>query len=179
MASKATLFPTPKCAIDMKTRTPWSGDWRAVLRQGLERLGYTRVTDLVHRRGGRVTFSELARELGGEDLAPKQIEWTMRDEAKTDYEYLYFVKVALINYILDRLASWKPELGFEFQAIGPLVDWKSALPDHCAASCDVVKSRIRSYPDYPLNWRPAGVDDPVIRSAFDGVEFVARSTVNK
>lgn len=155
----------------MTLKTPWSGDWRAVLHRGLERLGYTRVTELVRDRGGQVTFYELAHELGGKDLAPIQIGIAMRNEAQTDEDYLYFAKIVLISYLREMLPERDPRASDALHKLHPLIAWKSIISESYADQCDIVIRHLLNRPEYPNDWLPSGVDDPIVSVAFDGLSF--------
>lgn len=155
----------------MSTSTPWSDNWCEILYHGLERLGCETVTKLVRSRGGKVTFYDLADEIGQGDLAPKQIEIVMRSEVKTDDEYLYFAKTALVSCLRDMLPRSNPGLSAGFNRIHPLVAWSSMISDSLLAQCDIVIGRILSHLECSADWVPSGTHDPVIESAFAGLEF--------
>ena len=155
----------------MSTSTPWSDNWVEILYHGLERLGYETVTKLVRNRDGRVTFYALADEIGDGYLAPKQIEIVMRSEAKTDGEYIYFAKTALVSCLREMLPRSNPSLSAGFNRIHPLVAWNSMISDSLEAQCSTVIERILSHLEDSADWVPSSTHDPVIESAFAGLEF--------
>ena len=157
---------------------PGTMSWRERLRAGLACHGYVILTQFA-RMHEAASWSELSELLGG-GFAPVQLQWVLEEEIKDQRDYDYFVRTALVRQILEDLPDgWRATAGRDYRFTDST--WATIIGGHTGAPHTWLKvaRRLESRTDLPAEWLPSGVDDPVIVSAFEGVQFEWRADLHR
>jgi hypothetical protein len=149
----------------------WEGNWRKRVQDRVTAKGFSSLLAWSESRP-LVSYIELARELGPDDLAAVQVEELLYDEAtKAGAATLHrFLRAGLARYLCEGLppSGWdvKGTRGWSGAASG-WAHWKSevrpAYEEQAGKIWDELVARA------PHGWRPTGIDDPLLVAAFESV----------
>lgn len=152
----------------------WKGDSRKRISDGAKKNGFPSVLAFaqVHPTLG---FEQLA-ELLGENIAPIQVLWLLREEYVSASNMRGFAISCFVRYFTEIVPKgWRVEANFDFKFAHALACWSSSLGSELEQDCDVVIERFNRK-SLPTGWLPSGEDDPIVSEIFSNVQFKCTST---
>jgi hypothetical protein len=144
----------------------WTTDWKERAKRAIEARGYASMIEFA-RANETATFYEIAEELGGQSLAPVQIESLLRDDSERLGCFDYFVRSALVRQLYHYVPKGIRAHG-EWKLIRALSSWVGmvgATPE-LERACSTTADAIQHDGNLPADWLPESSDDPRFKGFF-------------
>lgn len=147
----------------------WRGDWKARLADLVRARGFSSVTEFAALTPTH-TLPDLSNDLGGGNVAPIQLQWSLVEEARRLGTLRHCARDLLVRVLREVTQGWPAERGFEAQEAvrHRLIAWSGSLQDpRFDPLLDRIAESMLDADDMPSGWMPIGVDDPIILRWFD------------
>jgi hypothetical protein len=145
---------------------PWTEDWRKRVEGALDERGMASVLEYAKLHED-ATFYELAEDLGGEYLAPVQIEILLREACEHSRCLDYYARSTLVRQLHLYVPEGIKKHG-DWKLIRALSSWIAMTATSPASEEEFarVAGIIQHSEDLPADWLPQTADDPVLRRLF-------------
>lgn len=154
----------------------WSGNWEKRLRVRLKEQGFSSAVAFA-KAHKKLTYKQLTQLLG-DNLAPIQLIWLIRDEAleaggERQGEVTWFAKDSLVRRIREKCgAGWGLGEKGDFKAAHATGSWISELSpmgSQVETAAHLIRDRLKERA--PVGWLPEDIEDPIIQEVFSDVSF--------
>lgn len=146
---------------------PWSHNWRECAVARLHELGYGSLFDFAREREC-APYASLANELGGDELAPVQIQMLLREELENTPDFPYFVKSSLVRNLHEHVPNGVHKHG-DWPLTLALSSWAGSMGESLQRPCASIARRLKKLDGISDDWIPASADDAVIEMLFRDV----------
>lgn len=150
----------------------WQGDWQVRLKARLAARGFSTTEEFISTQPVK-SLVTLADELGPDDVAAVQLEWSYLDDAKLRGTIEHCARDLLVRQLHEKLPGGWTTTRIDMAAVWPRVNamsaWASSISSRLPEYNEVVSAFSRRVQDenaFPVGWLPANADDPVLMDAF-------------
>jgi hypothetical protein len=154
----------------------WEGDWKNRIYDRVFQHDFRSLTSFADARP-TATLEQLAQELGPH-VAPVQLEWLLRDEAKEDGRVHRFARSALARQVHECFPQgWMRGDRVDWYRASVYSDWRGCVGEEYNAPTNRVWDSLKKIAH--VGWLPSGPDDPIIVQVFREGRFPEDADGNK
>lgn len=146
----------------------WSDGWRDRTYSMIKRLGFESVTSFLDHEPDK-SFEDKSTELGLGEIAPIQLQWLYRDEAKKNRQTKQYLAGSFVRYLARHIPNGI-RLHGEWPLNLALGSWAGSMDEEDQDRCAIIVKRFKDASlKLPDDWIPKS-DDPVVVKIFDVLE---------
>ncbi len=165
--------------MSIRANEIWRDGWPERIRTRIQEMGYAS-PDAFASKFPTWSFEKLARYLGS-NFAAVQMGNILAAEAEKNHSVTMFVKTSLIRTLHQHFVEAPSNVSDErFRYAHAIAAWKSNFRDEIQQKLSVPFCRLADNMDTIIQtrWLPESIDDPLIRSAFESINFDADFETN-
>jgi hypothetical protein len=138
----------------------WTHNWQEYAYKCLRESGCESVFDFA-RRHETWSYAQLADNLGGNKLAPIQIQRLLREEVQDQLMHEYYVRSSLVRNLHEHVPKGI-RMHDEWNLILALSSWVGSMDERDRPRCMRIAQSVKKVADVSDDWLPNFVDDSVL-----------------